>query len=118
MSRNTSKFFTSVDFGPMVLLDPGSIAYENPKAFGYRMLYDNFRRDAAKTRRPKLGRLDKLRDSILDKGSVGRIDIQVTLRSGYNCMRSTGFSIRQRRTNRENRGLGWKERSRERFRMC
>jgi B12-binding domain/radical SAM domain protein len=42
MSRTTPRFFTSVDFGPMVLLDPGSIAYENPARFGYRMVYKTF----------------------------------------------------------------------------
>ena len=42
MSRKTPTFFTSVDFGPMVLLDPGSIAYENPTRFGYRMLFTTF----------------------------------------------------------------------------
>jgi radical SAM superfamily enzyme YgiQ (UPF0313 family) len=42
MSRKTPKFFTSVDFGPMVLLDPGSIAYESPTRFGYRMLFTTF----------------------------------------------------------------------------
>jgi B12-binding domain/radical SAM domain protein len=42
MSRKTPQFFTSVDFGPMVLLDPGSIAYEKPARFGYRMLYTTF----------------------------------------------------------------------------
>ena len=42
LSQKTSEFFTSVDFGPMVLLDPGSIAYDNPAAFGYKMLYTTF----------------------------------------------------------------------------
>jgi B12-binding domain/radical SAM domain protein len=42
MRRKTASFFTSVDFGPMVILDPGSIAYENPAKFGYRMLYTAF----------------------------------------------------------------------------
>jgi B12-binding domain/radical SAM domain protein len=42
MSRKTPRFSTSVDFGPMILLDPGSIAYENPGKFGYRMLYTTF----------------------------------------------------------------------------
>jgi B12-binding domain/radical SAM domain protein len=42
MRRKTSEFFTSVDFGPMVIMDPGSIAYEHPAKFGYRMLYTTF----------------------------------------------------------------------------
>jgi B12-binding domain/radical SAM domain protein len=42
MRRKTPRFFTSVDFGPMVILDPGSIAYENPAKFGYKMLYTTF----------------------------------------------------------------------------
>jgi hypothetical protein len=39
LSRKTAHFLASVDFGPMVLLDLGSIAYDNPAACGYRMLY-------------------------------------------------------------------------------
>jgi len=42
MRRRTATFFTSVDFGPMVILDPGSIAYEHPDKFGYRILYTTF----------------------------------------------------------------------------
>jgi B12-binding domain/radical SAM domain protein len=42
MKRKRRTFFTSVDFGPMVILDPGSIAYENPAKFGYKMLYTTF----------------------------------------------------------------------------
>jgi B12-binding domain/radical SAM domain protein len=42
MRRKTPRFFTSVEFGPMVILDPGSIAYEHPAKFGYKMLYTSF----------------------------------------------------------------------------
>ncbi len=42
MRKRTPMFFTSADFGPMVILDPGSIAYEHPAKFGYKMLYTTF----------------------------------------------------------------------------
>jgi len=40
LSRKTQDFFTCVDLGLMVLLDPGSIAYDNPAGCGYKMLYN------------------------------------------------------------------------------
>ena len=40
--KKHSGFFTSVDVGPMILMDPGSIAYENPANYGYRMLAVTF----------------------------------------------------------------------------
>lgn len=32
----------SVDFGPMILLDPGSMAFFNPERHGYRIIFKNF----------------------------------------------------------------------------
>jgi len=31
-----------VDFGPMILLDPGSLAFDNPDKYGYRIKFKNF----------------------------------------------------------------------------
>ena len=36
-SRNVS-----VDFGPMLLLDPGSLAFDNPEKYGYRLIFKDF----------------------------------------------------------------------------
>ena len=52
MRRRTPTFFTSVDFGPMVILDPGSIAYEHPDKFGYKMLYTTFNEMRQRLRSP------------------------------------------------------------------
>jgi hypothetical protein len=42
MKRRSPSFANSVDFGPMIILDPGSLAYENPARFGYKMRYTTF----------------------------------------------------------------------------